>query len=456
MLHRRKQTIVYLLQTSQKNTLKILSNAYIFRKLAETIKTRTRSAVWSMIKKITIDELKKGMYIHDFGRSWLNRPFLFSKVLVKDKATIRKIKSYGIKELYIDTRRGDDVSSEPAVKNFSKVVQKIEKKEETSAPPSVPEIREKLSKELKKALIIKSETRRLVEDIARDVKLGRQVNILQAEDVVSNIFGSLARNQDALFTLISFKNKHEYTFNHSVNVAVLMTAFCKAAGMSPDEVKMYGTGAILHDVGKARVADEIINKPDNLTPEEFEEIKKHPGHGRDIVESIDGITDEIIGIIYEHHENIDGSGYPRGLKGVEISYGGRITSIIDVYDALTSDRVYHLAVDPTTALRRIHENSKYAFDFDLFTQFIQTIGIYPVGSLVRLQSGFLAIVVESGKDNPLQPIVRIIYDIRKQMLIPPRNLDLSQGVGELHKIVSNESAAKWKLNPADYIQLPKF
>jgi len=134
MLHRRKQTIVYLLQTSQKNTLKILSNAYIFRKLAETIKTRTRSAVWSMIKKITIDELKKGMYIHDFGRSWLNRPFLFSKVLVKDKATIRKIKSYGIKELYIDTRRGDDVSSEPAVKNFSKVVQKIEKKKRPPLP----------------------------------------------------------------------------------------------------------------------------------------------------------------------------------------------------------------------------------------------------------------------------------------------------------------------------------
>jgi len=409
-----------------------------------------------MIKKINIDELKAGMYVHDFGRSWLNRPFVLSKVLIKDRNTIKKIKSYGIKELYIDTRRGADVSLKPVTKDFGNVVKRIETKEEPAIPRPVPEVREQLNKELKKALIIKNETRRLVEDIARDVKLGRQVNILEAEDIVSNIFGSLVRNQDALFTLISFKNKHEYTFNHSVNVAVLMTAFCKATGMTNDEIKIHGTGAILHDVGKAKVPDEIINKPDNLSPEEFDEIKKHPGYGKEIVENIDGITNEMIDIIYEHHENIDGSGYPRGIKGVEISYGGRIAAIIDVYDALTSDRVYHLAVDPTTALRRIHENSQQAFDFDLFAQFIQTIGIYPIGSLVRLQSGFLAIVVESGKDNPLQPIVRIIYDINKKILITPRNLDLSKGVGELHKIVANENANKWKLNPADYISLPKF
>ena len=407
-----------------------------------------------MIKKVKVKDLKPGMYIHNFGCGWLKHPFLTRQKMLKNWWEIEKIEKYGIKEVYIDTFKGLDFVKRIDFGEFKKAF-----KDKDSGAAILDEkpviIREALDKELQTAVKIKDETRMLIDNITRDVKLGKQINIAKSEDVVNQILGSITRNKDALFTLISFKNSDEYTYNHSVNVAVLMTAFCKAIGMTEQQTRSFGVGALLHDIGKAKIPEHILNKPKALSEEEFMQMKKHPVYGRDILSAIQGgISDNVIKIALEHHEQLDGNGYPGGLKGHEISYGGRITAIIDSYDALTSDRVYHHAIDPTSALKIIYERSQEAFDFDLFLQFIQAIGIYPVGSLVRLNGGFLAIVVESGRDNPLRPIVRLIYDINKKRPLTPRNLDLSQGVGELHGIVSSESAKKWNIDTADFISVP--
>jgi len=407
-----------------------------------------------MIKRVKVDDLRPGMFVHDFGRGWFNHPFISNRILIKNYWMVEKIKKYDIDEVLIDTQHGLDVIDKIDFNELKKAFHS-DKNEKWQDERPVHQ-HEPLVKELQKAVQIKKETHRLIMNISRDVKLGKKIQIERVEDMADQIFGSIARNKDALFTLIAFRDKDNYTYNHSVNVAVLMVAFCLAVGMTDEQARTFGVGALLHDIGKAKISGDIINKAGPLSKQEFAIMKQHPRYGYEILSEIESLSDKIKKIAYEHHEMIDGNGYPQGLKGKEISYGGRIAAIIDAYDALTSDRSYHHAEDPTTALKKIYERSAQAFDFDIFLQFIHAIGIYPIGSLVRLKSDFLAIVVESNKHNSLRPVVRMIYDIKKERPIPPRNLDLSQGVGELHTIVSNESAEEWGIHIADFLKVPDF
>jgi putative nucleotidyltransferase with HDIG domain len=232
-----------------------------------------------------------------------------------------------------------------------------------------------------------------------------------------------------------------------------MAAFCKYLGMDAQQIKLYSTGALFHDIGKTQIPAEIIQKPDKYGTQEQAIIQKHPEHGKEILSSLKNIDPVMIEVVYEHHERMDGSGYPKGLKGHDISLGGRMVSILDVYDALTSDRPYNDAQSPTDVLKQLFAASPEKYDLELLQKFIHSIGIYPLGSLLRLSTGFLGIVIESPKEDLLHPTVLIIYDINKSRFIPSRRLDLSQGVGELHKIVSTESPSKWDIDISEFMKL---
>ena len=395
-----------------------------------------------MIKKIKVSQLKPGIFIHDFQADWFKHPFVFGKKKVNDWEMVRKIKSYGIKEVLIDTTKGLDVVTKTSVDDLKKAFGTDEVFIEKEAPIIK---NTSLSEEINKAKIIKQEAKTIIENLSNDIRLGKQIELSGVDEVVENMMESVYRNQDALLNLINIRKKHEYTFMHSVNVSVIMIAMAKTMNLEQNLVRDFGTGALMHDIGKSMISDVLINMARKFSSTEYKAMQKHVTFSKEILESIPGISAEIIDTAYEHHERMDGSGYPRGIKGDETSLGGRLAAIIDVYDALTTERSYSAPVDPRDAIREIFNLKGSKFDEELIHQFIKTIGIYPIGSVVTLESGLVGVVIESGRDSILQPVVRVFYDKRKGIHIIPRDLDVAKSIGNAHAIKYSESPAKWKI-----------
>ena len=205
---------------------------------------------------------------------------------------------------------------------------------------------------------------------------------------------------------------------------------------------------MLHDIGKMRVPDAILNKPGSLSEPEFEIMKSHVPLGLETLRQTPGISPSVIQVAAEHHERMDGSGYPAGLRGDAISRLGRMAAIIDVYDAITSIRVYYHGIEPAAALQHLFQRGTGQFDGDLVEHFIQAIGIYPVGSLVRLASGRLAVVLEQQQDGLLRPKVRVLYDLRQDRALEPFDLDLAQEAQAGDSILGHEEPWSWAVDPA--------
>lgn len=395
-----------------------------------------------MIKKIGVDQLKPGMFIHDLNCGWLDHPFLKNSFAVRDEATIEKIRAVGVRELYIDTRKGEDFASAPTSQEVSahldqRLIEIAQDKADT--PPVV-----KLSDESPRARRMHSEANRIVKNLMDSVRLGQQIELERLEPLVENMVDSLFRNQDALLPLARLKQYDTYTFEHSVSVCALMVAFSRGMKFSRETVKEIGMGALLHDVGKAGVPERILNKPAKLTDEEFAKMKSHVVQSVILLQNTPGISDTALRVAGEHHERYDGTGYPNRLKGDEISLYGQMAAIVDVYDAISSDRVYHKGMPPTQALKKLLEWSEHHFTPILVHTFIRAIGIYPAGTLVRLASDHLAVVMEQNEGNLLEPVVCVIYHAGRQYYVEPKVLDLSRSQD---RITAFESYEKWKIDP---------
>jgi putative nucleotidyltransferase with HDIG domain len=226
--------------------------------------------------------------------------------------------------------------------------------------------------------------------------------------------------------------------------------------MSPEIIHEAGIGGMLHDIGKMRVPDHILNKPGKLTDPEFEIMKSHVALGLETLRQTEGISRTVVQVAGEHHERFEGSGYPERIQGKEISELGRMAAIVDVYDALTSNRVYHKGMEPPAALTKLFEWSDHHFDPELVQHFIQAIGIYPVGSLVRLASNRLAVVMEQGAQGLLFPKVRVIYDIQRGRKLAPLDIDLSLPESAGDTIIKNEEPEDWAINPYEYLTLERI
>ncbi|MCP4040769.1 MAG: HD-GYP domain-containing protein [Gammaproteobacteria bacterium] len=406
-----------------------------------------------MIKKISIKQLRPGMYVHDLNCGWMDHPFLASKFKVKNRQMIAKIAQNGIREFYIDTSKGLDVKDASTKQEAQNEVQK--QVEQIAHQEEVPTKQVPLKDELVQAKKIQHEAARVAENVMEDVRLGKQISVEAVNPVVNQMVTSVFRNKDALLSLGRIRNMDQYTFEHSVGVSVLLISFAKTLGLEQESIQEIGIGALLHDIGKIKVPDAILNKPDRLTEQEFEIIKRHAQYSRELLEETPGIPATAISIAAEHHERYDGSGYPHRLKGDEISHYGQMAAIVDVYDAMTADRVYHQGLQPAIVLRKMMEWSKFHFNAKLVQQFIQCVGIYPLGSLVRLESGRLAVVIESGTRNLLRPLVKVVYDTKRQQHLTPRELDLSAPAPNSgnDRIVSAESPEKWGIKPEDFTSM---
>ncbi len=398
------------------------------------------------IKRVKVGDLRSGMYVHDLNCGWLQHGFLRPQFLLRNPGEIQKMRDQGLDEISIDTARGEDVAGAPTQAVVeSELDRQLKASASTGAALALARVSQR--EEAVAARRILGEATGIVEELLLDVRLGKQVELAKTGPLVMDIYASVLRNPGALISLCRIKEADTYTFKHSISICALLVSFTHALGMDSATVQEAGLGGLLHDIGKMKVPGEILNKPGRLTDEEFTIMKSHAVLSRDLLTGVAGISEVVIQIVGEHHERMDGSGYPRGITGGAISQVGRMTAVVDVYDALTSNRVYRKGSEPSAVLKKLLEWSGSHLDGDLVQLFIRTLGIYPVGSLVRLSSGCLAVVVEQGEDL-LRPLVRVVYDAERKLRLQPRDLHLTRST---EQIVDYEGPAEWKLDPAGYL-----
>ena len=398
-----------------------------------------------MIKLIPIEKLQPGMYIHDLNCGWMEHNFLRNRFAVKSDEDVTKVRELGVHEIYIDTAQGLDVEEAPTQEEAAHNVDEVLEAIATDA--AAPVRRVSVQREVERARNLHSEANRIVRDMMGDIRLGKQIQLEQIEPLVERIVDSIFRQQDAMLPLARLKDHDEYTFQHSVSVCTLMTSFARTLKLPRDIIHEIAVGALLHDVGKAKVPDDILNKPAKLTDAEFVKMKSHVVQSKIILQGTPGISQIALDVAAQHHERFDGTGYPNKLKGDEISLYGQMGAIVDVYDAITSNRVYHKGMAPTEALRKLLEWSKFHFNPTLVQAFIRAVGIYPTGSLVRLESRRLAVVQAQNPENLMQPVVKVIFHTRGYYLTP-ETVDLRHSQD---RIVGHEDFEAWDIDPARWL-----
>jgi putative nucleotidyltransferase with HDIG domain len=352
----------------------------------------------------------------------------------------------GMHEVYIDTSKGADLPGAPTEAEVKLELQ-VQLEASGAQGTLLPVARVPQKEEATAARKILGEAQGVMKDLMQDVRLGKQVDPAKALPLVAEINASVLRNPGALLSLGRIKQADTYTFQHCVSVCALLVSFSHAMGLGAAEVQEAGLGGLLHDVGKMKIPTEVLNKPGRLTEEEFIIMKSHAALSRELLEGTPGISETVIRIASEHHEKMGGCGYPFGLSGDQISKYGRMAAIVDIYDALTSNRVYHKGMEPSEALKKLLEWSGDHLDGDLVQLFIRALGIYPVGSLVRLSNGKLAVVVEQQEDL-LKPVVRVVFDALRGYAMPPKDVHLDRF--DIH-IESFEEPADWNLNPLELL-----
>jgi putative nucleotidyltransferase with HDIG domain len=270
------------------------------------------------------------------------------------------------------------------------------------------------------------------------------IEVEQCLPLVEEISGSVARNSTALISLARLKSKDEYTYMHSVSVCALMIALARQMQLDEQQTQQAGVAGLLHDIGKMAMPEKILNKPGALTTDEFSVIRLHPERGHAILTRSGFTAPSALDVCLHHHEKIDGSGYPYGLKGEQISQLARMGAVCDVYDAITSNRPYKNGWDEADSLARMAKWEGH-FDTAIFHAFVKMVGIYPLGSLVRLHSGRLGVIVEQNPQSLTRPLLKVFFSTRTNMPIPVQLLDLSKS-GQTDTIVNREDPQKWQFS----------
>jgi HD-GYP domain-containing protein (c-di-GMP phosphodiesterase class II) len=392
------------------------------------------------------------MAIHDLDCGWMEHPFVRNRFVITSEDEIRKVRNAGIRGVTIDCGKGLDVSDAPTVEEAAAVTEA--EVAAIGAKPVAP-LRTTLAEEFDRAVAIRRQAAGLVKTVMQDARLGKAVEVDKVSPVVENITASILRNASALLGLSYIKNKDDYTFLHSVSVCTLLVAFCRSRKMDEETIYQAGIGGLLHDTGKALVPDHILNKPGRLTDEEFEIVRRHPRDGYEILRRSPEIGAIPLDITLHHHERRDGTGYPDRQGADQISELAQMAAIVDVYDAITADRCYHKGMPAAEALRKMYEWSKFHFNPTLTQEFMRCVGIYPVGTLVLLESGRLGVVVEPHETSLLTPKVNVFFSTKSQIYIKPETIDLSRGLGfgGGDKIVRHELPEKWKVDPLRFMAL---
>ncbi|WP_114953860.1 HD-GYP domain-containing protein [Sphingosinicella terrae] len=348
------------------------------------------------LKRIQRDQLRLGMYVHAFDGSWFDHPFWRRGFLIQRESELAAVHGSGIDTLLIDTSKGSDI---PAAAG-------------AGASRKRPAQAEAHDPRTEAATQVVNRSKEKVRELFDAARLGKAVESSAVLSVVAEVASEIEHNRRALLRVLRLKSKDEYTYLHSVAVCALMVNLAAQIGLDERTAAKLGTAGLLHDVGKVKIPDEVLNKPGRLTDEEYALAKTHSIEGYRLLVQVEGIPPVALDVCQHHHEKMDGTGYPHGLNGEEISLAARMGAICDVYDALTSNRPYKNAWTPLEAITRMRQWQGH-FDPQLLFAFMLSVGLLPVGTVVELRRERLGIVIEGGR-RATRPKVLAFYSTRRR------------------------------------------
>ncbi len=413
----------------------------------------------TMLRKVSSAQLRVGMFVHEVPGSWLSHPFWRGCFKLADGKQLAQLRAV-VGHVVIDTDKGLDIELSPEPADVALADETLQVPDEPQQDASQPVARPSAGlrpagfhDEVRRASKIVAQARPAVQNLFRDVRLGKAIDTEHCLPLVSDIADSVERNPTAIVSLARLKTSDDYTFMHSVAVCALMVALGKQLGLGEADCREAGLAGLVHDLGKALMPLEVLNKPGALTSEEFAIMKSHPEAGHRMLLEGKGVGPVPLDVCLHHHEKVNGKGYPHGLQGDEISLFAKMGAVCDVYDAITSNRPYKAGWDPAESITKMAQWAKEGhFDEKVFQAFVKSVGIYPVGSLVKLKSGRLAIVVEQGSSSLLKPVVKVFYSTRANEPLVPEVLDLGRVSDE---IVSREAPSTWGFKNLDDFWLPQ-
>ncbi|MGR9115480.1 MAG: HD-GYP domain-containing protein [Gammaproteobacteria bacterium] len=381
--------------------------------------------------QIDVKDLRVGMFVSKLDRPWLETNFIFQGFELKNDNDIAAVQQQ-CNYVYIDVTK----TYLPKAYSRNTVYTQGSLKYE---PP--PEKRSTFSKEIKQAEYVHDKTSSLVRSFMEDVKLGKAIDVEIAKEAVSECVESVINSPDALMWMTQLKSRDEYTAQHSMNVCIYAIALGRHINLSVKELNNVGLCGMMHDMGKMRVPLEILNKPGKLTPAELEIMQSHAIEGWKLLLASSGMYSGAIDVAYMHHERLDGGGYPRKLRAEQITPYARMVAIVDMYDAISSDRVYQNGRSHLETINVLTKSSGSHLDPSLTIKFIECLGIYPPGSIVEMNNGEVGIVLEVNPKAKIKPKVIMLLDENKkpqrERLIDLSKLDLdASGQGyTIRKIV---------------------
>lgn len=423
-----------------------------------------------MKKKLGVDQLSIGMYVSELDRPWLETPFLFQGFEIRSLDDIEQLRRF-CKFVYIDLSdpAGDSPSSRRKAPDrldppqYQEIGDSHEKTEHNllkivNRPGGPPHYLDKTTLEEEIAAIAQHYlgARAQIQEIMDDVRLGRSIGGQGAIQAVSALADSVIRNPDALMCFIQLKKLDEYTAQHCLRVCIFALAFGRYLGFEPKELRVLGIGGLLLDIGKMKIPLDILNKPAELTPREHSLMRTHVQRGVEILERLNAVPAAAIDVARYHHERYNGKGYMTGLEGNRIGMFGMIGGIVDCYDAMTSDRAYHAGMSTHTALKRLYEWRTQEFHPKLVEQFIQCIGIYPIGSIVELNTGDVGVVITTNRIRRLKPRVALVLKSNHVPYAHRKIVDLIEhksGDGRLYEIERVLEPDSYGVNASRYLPI---
>ena len=345
------------------------------------------------------------MYIAELDRPWTDTPFMFQGFMLSTQQQLDALKKY-CANVIVDLERSAPIDA-PAAR--------------VAYPERAP-----VEQEIGPAKTSYTNTRVLMRDVIAAVRIGKALDAERLKSAVTSMTQSVLRNPDALLLFSQLRTKGEYTESHALDVSIYMITFGRFLQLEPGQIEFLGYLGLLQDVGKVRLPKDLLEKRGRLTMEEFEQAKLHVNYSVEILRSTPGLPGDLARIAALHHERHDGSGYPKGLRGSEIGMIGSIAAIVDTFDALTVKRPYADPVSPSAAISMLYKWRGVFFDAHLVEQFIRCIGIFPVGSLVELNTREVGVVIAQNLTKRLLPRVMVIRDAEGNPMNPHKLLDLAR------------------------------
>ena len=367
------------------------------------------------LKEIPVDELQLGMYVSKLDRPWTETPFVFQGFILRNEKQLDVMRKYCAR-VFVDPEKEDMSEIEGHAGGSAASIRG------TTVYKAVAS----LDSELPRARSAIAETTTVLRQITRDVQVGGSIDGAKVRQAASDITESVVRNPDAATLLVQLQEKSGESFNRAVHVSVMMSIFGRFLQLPRDSIEHLGLLGLLQDAGKLKLPTELLNKREPLTTKEMELYQTHVDHSVEILNRTPGLPNDLPGQASLHHEHFDGSGYPRGLRGVAIALPGMIAAIVDAFDTLIAPPPQGKHMSPSNALNLIYKGRGIQFQPALVEQFIQCVGVYPVGSAVELNTGEIGIVIAQNPLRRLQPRVMVVKDAKGHENRPYKMLDLAK------------------------------